>query len=228
MKKLLRDQVRAVAAVTKRRLFATDILLDHFSASSVRGFLLLAMAFLPLRAFCQDDAAYVKVATERSEKIVKNLGITDSVQYRQVLNEIVHQYVNLKAVHAQYEAKENNGRAAALSTLHQQFIKGLRQHLNDRQLEQVKDGMTYSVLPKTYTAFQEMIPALTAKQKERIYTWLVEARELAMDEGSSDDKHKMFGKYKGRINNYLSAEGYDLKKETAAWQQRIKEQQNKK
>lgn len=32
-----------------------------------------------------------------------------------------------------------------------------------------------------------------------------------MDAGSSDEKHTMFGKYKGRINNYLSAEGFDVK-----------------
>jgi hypothetical protein len=44
-----------------------------------------------------------------------------------------------------------------------------------------------------------------------------------MDAESSDKKHAVFGKYKGRINNYLSAEGYDLKKATEEWQQRIKE-----
>jgi hypothetical protein len=43
-----------------------------------------------------------------------------------------------------------------------------------------------------------------------------------MDAGSSDEKHKWFGKYKGRINNYLSAAGYDMKKEGEEWQKRIK------
>jgi hypothetical protein len=56
-----------------------------------------------------------------------------------------------------------------------------------------------------------------------MYGWLVEARELAMDEGSSDAKHAVFGKYKGRINNYLSAAGYDMKKEGEEWQKRIQE-----
>jgi hypothetical protein len=70
-----------------------------------------------------------------------------------------------------------------------------------------------------------MIPALTPEQKGKICDWLKEARELAMDEGSSEDKHRVFGKFKGRINNYLSAEGYDMKKEEKAWQQRIKERE---
>jgi hypothetical protein len=42
-----------------------------------------------------------------------------------------------------------------------------------------------------------------------------------MDAGSSDEKHSVFGKYKGRINNYLSANGYNLNNERDAWQKRL-------
>ena len=31
-----------------------------------------------------------------------------------------------------------------------------------------------------------------------------------------------FGKYKGRINNYLSKRGYNITKERAAWAERLK------
>jgi hypothetical protein len=55
-------------------------------------------------------------------------------------------------------------------------------------------------------------PELKEDQKAQIHAWLVEARELAMDQGTSREKHAVFGKYKGRINNYLSKAGYDLKK----------------
>jgi hypothetical protein len=81
--------------------------------------------------------------------------------------------------------------------------------------------MTYNVFPLTYKAYLEMIPSLTQVQKDKIYNWLKEARELAMDAESSDKKHAVFGKYKGRINNYLSAEGYDVKKEGEEWAKRI-------
>jgi hypothetical protein len=47
-----------------------------------------------------------------------------------------------------------------------------------------------------------------------------------MDAESSEKKHAWFGKYKGKINNYLSAEGYDMKKEGIAWKERIAAQQN--
>jgi hypothetical protein len=40
-----------------------------------------------------------------------------------------------------------------------------------------------------------------------------------MDAESSEKKHWWFGKYKGRINNYLSAQGYDLQKERKEWEE---------
>jgi hypothetical protein len=87
----------------------------------------------------------------------------------------------------------------------------------------VKDGMTYNILPITYKGYQEMIPNLTIQQKQQILTYLTEARDHAMSAGSSDKKHWWFGKYKGRINNYLSSEGYDLKKAGEEWDKRRKE-----
>jgi hypothetical protein len=71
--------------------------------------------------------------------------------------------------------------------------------------------MTYGVLPLTFRVYQEMLPNLTAEQKTQIHAWLVEAREHAMDGFTSEEKHAWFGKYKGRINNYLAAAGYDMK-----------------
>ena len=118
---------------------------------------------------------------------------------------------------------EEEKKASQLSELHKGFITKLQRTLTEEQIEKIKDGMTYRVMPITYTAYHDMIPTLTAEQKDKIYNWLIEARELAMDEGSSEDKHKVFGKYKGRINNYLSTQGYNLKVEEKAWQQRIKE-----
>ena len=72
-----------------------------------------------------------------------------------------------------------------------------------------------------------MIPALTKSQKDQIMVWLVEAREYAMDGESSEKKHWWFGKYKGRINNYLSAQGYNITKEREEWEKRNKQKQEK-
>ena len=98
-------------------------------------------------------------------------------------------------------------------------------HLSDAQVEQIKDEMTYNVVRATYDGFLDMIPQLTEAQKQYILEQLKEAREIAMDQGSSSAKHAVFGKYKGRINNYLSKEGYDLKQLSKDWHARLKARQ---
>jgi hypothetical protein len=82
--------------------------------------------------------------------------------------------------------------------------------------------MTYNVVKVTYDAQCDMIPTLKNEEKAQILTWLKEARELAIDAESSKKKHEVFGKYKGRINNYLSKQGYDLNKEREDWYERVK------
>lgn len=212
--------------------------------------LLLITVLLSLNIYGQGEsekqqADYKKVIKGRSEKIVNVLGITDSGKYNIVLNELMNQYFSLNAIHEQnktaiaeikqnVQAKEKTDEAikkqeeknsSRLLQQHAVFIAHLKENLTEDQLEKVKDGMTYGVFPITYAGYQDMLPNLTSDQKSRIYTWLKEARELAMDEGSSEKKHQVFGKYKGRINNYLSAAGYDMKKESKAWEERIKARQ---
>jgi Spy/CpxP family protein refolding chaperone len=190
-----------------------------------------------------EDTAYIKVVNERAAKIVAVLGIAEGTQFTQVQNIIAQQYRHLNQVHESSKAtitslkqstsgtkeaiaeaikKEEEARDAKLAQLHTAYIKQLQTSLTAEQVEKVKDGMTYRVLPITYAAYQDMIPRLTDVQKQQIYTWLTEARDHAMDAESSDKKHWWFGKYKGRINNYLAAAGYDLKKEGEEWEARKK------
>lgn len=95
--------------------------------------------------------------------------------------------------------------------LHYAFLGTLGAELNGEEIDHVKNGLTYDVVPKTLQQYLKLHPKLTPEQQRTIHRLLLEAREHAMDAGSSDEKHTMFGKYKGRINNYLSAEGFDAK-----------------
>lgn len=209
--------------------------------------LLLVIAFLSAAVVnAQEnktvDSAYLKVITERSAKIVNTLSIKDSAQYKRVVSLLAQQYNSINNIHeetklalaaikqqsitAQESAlqvqKQEEKKAAQLQQLHNSFLAGLQKVISEEQIELVKDGMTYKVLHVTYTAYLDMIPTLSEDQKKKIYEWLIESRELAMDGESSDKKHAIFGKYKGRINNYLSAAGYDLTKEREEWQKRLK------
>jgi Spy/CpxP family protein refolding chaperone len=217
-----------------------------FHTASFKSF--ITCLIICLNAFvakAQTEADFKKTLHDRSVKIVNTLEITDSGKYNNIVDVVAHQYFNLNKIHDKTKEsiaaikslqlsdeekinltkKEEGKKATQLSELHKGFIAKLQKTLTDEQIEKIKDGMTYRVMPITYTAYTDMIPALTAEQKEKIYNWLKEARELAMDEGSSEDKHKVFGKYKGRINNYLSSQGYNMKAEEKAWQQRIKDRE---
>jgi Protein of unknown function (DUF3826) len=187
------------------------------------------------------DTVYQKVIAERTAKIVTTLDVTDAGKRIKVQEIIAAQYISLNAIHDASKAtvatikakqlskeeiadavkKEGDNKSEKLKQLHTQFIGQLKSTLTEAQIEKVKDGMTYRILPVTWTAYLDMLQKLTPEQKDKMYAWLVEARELAMDEGSSDAKHAVFGKYKGRINNYLSAAGYDMKKEGEDWAKRI-------
>jgi len=220
------------------------IISSAFSFTKI-GFIILALVS-SVYSYAQQNSneqqeQYLKVITERSAKIVNTLSITDSVKYKKVLALLVNQYTQLSNVHDQSKAvtaeikkqtlapeesavqlkKAEEKKSSQLLQLHSSFLAHIKENLSDEQIELVKDGMTYRIFPITYAAYQDMILTLTAEQKTKIYGWLKEARELAMDEGSSDQKHAVFGKYKGRINNYLSAAGYDMKKEGEEWQKRI-------
>jgi hypothetical protein len=189
------------------------------------------------------EAAYTRTITTRSEKIVQGLHIPDSLKAKRVVTIITDQYRNLNTVYAERdeqlklikqraESKDsaNNDIKAVqditdkkVARLHASFLKQLSSELSPADVTKVKDGMTYNVLNVTYDAYVDMIPTLTKNQKDQIMAWLVEAREYAMDGESSEKKHWWFGKYKGRINNYLSAQGYDINKERKDWAERSKQ-----
>jgi hypothetical protein len=167
---------------------------------------------------------------QRAEKIVAALKLADPDQATRVRDLVAGQYAALRVVHQsrdtglklagemadKTEAEHARTRARDAATarqnhLHYAFLAALAAELTPAQVEQIKDGMTYGVLPNTYRVYQEMVPTLTPAQKRQILAWLTEAREHAMDASSSEEKHGWFGKYKGRINNYLAKAGIDLK-----------------
>jgi hypothetical protein len=196
---------------------------------------LLVMALMPLflcsRANAAgEDSTYIKTILLRSQKIVNLLHLTDTAKALRVRDMVSWQYRHLNAVYAdrderlaavrtrmdKQQADEAKTEIQArvnksVDSLHALYLSALGTELTPAQVDQVKDGMTYSVVEVTYKAYLAELPALTDPQKAQILSWLTEAREHAMDAESSEKKHAWFGKYKGRINNYLSAQGYTLK-----------------
>lgn len=188
------------------------------------------------------DPQYVESIVKRSQKIVDKLGLTDVKAAEDVRNVIANRYFELNDIYEVRDAKVKkikesglSGAAkddalkaaeyekdAALYRSHFAYPANLSLFLDEKQIEVVKDGMTYGVVKVTYDATIDMIPSLKEEEKAQIYAWLIEAREFALDAENSDKKHAAFGKYKGRINNYLAKRGYDLTKEREEWYKRVK------
>ena len=187
------------------------------------------------------DPAYVESIVKRSQKVVDGLGLTDKTKAKEVTNIIANRYFKLNDIYAVRDEKVKTAKEtltgdaknqaieaarreadATLYRCHFEFPADLSLYLTPEQVTAVKDGMTFGVVKVTYDSHLDMIPTLTDEEKAQIMAWLVEARELAVDAESSKKKHEVFGKYKGRINNYLTKRGYDLKKEREQWYERIK------
>ena len=180
------------------------------------------------------DDTYVQTILQRSQKATDELGITWTPKGQNVRNIIANRYFELNDIYAERDSLRQTNKQLAearcdarLYRSHFAFDANLSMWLKPHEIETVKDVMTYNVVRVTYDAQCDMIPTLTPEEKLQIMTWLKEARELAIDAESSKKKHEVFGKYKGRINNYLSRLGYDLTKEREAWYERIKERGGK-
>ena len=188
------------------------------------------------------DPKYVETIVGRSQKIVDKLNLKDKTVARNVLNIVSNRYFELNDIFSKRDTTVNrikrsalkgeaknsaqnaaqNEKEAALYRSHFAFPANLSLYLNEAQVEAVKDGITFGVVKVTYDATLDMIPSLKEEEKTQILAWLKEGREFALDAETSNKKHEAFGKYKGRINNYLSKQGYDLVKEREGWYARIK------
>ena len=210
------------------------------------GLVLIAVLSVSATRATPEDTAYIRVVTERAGKIVAALGLPDSSAFLQIRTLVANQYRNLNTIYTERDDRLKQLKSqqpepdkntidsvkkiiqqnvdAKVAQLHGVYLKQLATKLVPQQIDKVKDGMTYSVLEVTYRGYQDELPNLTDEQKAYILANLTEAREHAMDGGTSQEKHAWFGKYKGRINNYLSAQGYDMKKAGEEWQKRLKGQ----
>ena len=204
--------------------------------------MLVELVYAQQKAAATDDQ-YLKALESRVTKILAPLNIEKKRKQSKVHQIVLTQYQTLNTIHSARDLKikelKSGNTAPAnelkkviadlesaagqeITAVHSSFLRNLRRHLTDAQVDAVKDGMTYNVANITFKGYQDMLPALNDSQRTKIWNWLAEAREIAMDAETSEKKHWWFGKYKGRINNYLSSEGFDMKKESEAWQKRIK------
>lgn len=175
------------------------------------------------------DEKYEQVINERTAKIVDALGLTEDAK-KQAVHEIIQtQYRSLnawseangkrrdelrkvvgKSTEPTPEKQELDKIDASLKEIHNWYLAALAEHLTPEQVDTVKDKMVYGKVQVTYNGYLAQQPNLTEKEKAYILDQLKQAREEGMDGASTEEKNKIFDKYKGRINNWLVKRGYQL------------------
>ena len=175
------------------------------------------------------DPQYVETILGRAKKVTDAFSQTYTPMGANLRNIVANRYFELNDIYAERDSLKKTDKKLAeaqcdsrLYRSHFAFDANLAKYLDPSRIERVKDVMTFNVVKVTYEAQCDMIPTLKPEEKQQILLWLKEARELAVDAESSKKKHDVFGKYKGRINNYLARRGYDLTKEREAWYERVK------
>lgn len=207
-------------------------------------FMLTLLPLMAQKAETAEEKQYLEVLKNRSDKILdQHVKLAEGETRAKVRHLMVKQYWDLNNVHDTKEAKIkelkekgvsgdkfenkkeriNKKTQKRLRKLQKRYLENLSKYINESQIDGIKEGMTLGAMTHNYRGFTEMIPSLTLEEKKHIKNQLLEARDKAMNEGSSKAKQAIFRQYKGRINNYLSGErGYDLEKEGELWQERIK------
>jgi seryl-tRNA(Sec) selenium transferase len=173
------------------------------------------------------EAKYTQAIEGRTAAILKILDLSDTNKIVNIHRIIIAQYRALNAWHDANDAKLKAARkdtnaveqiSASLKTLHNDFLSKLAENLTPQQVDQVKDKMTYGKVQFTYAGYLAQYPDLSEANKEKILEFLKDARELAMDGGSAEEKTAIFQRYKGKINNYLSKQGLHPEKKSKASQ----------
>jgi len=187
-----------------------------------------------------EDPAYTKVIEGRTQKILDALGVEHKDKEKNVHDAIMghYRFLNNWDENNKARVKELEKKLRAIQaeidkikglkkTHHEKFVAELGANLTPEQVEMVKDKLTYNKVQVTYRGFCDMLPDLIETQKAYILKMLKQAREIAVDGGSSEEKTAAFGKYKGKINNFLSACGYDLKQASRDWHARMRAEREK-
>ncbi|MGC4033141.1 MAG: DUF3826 domain-containing protein [Tepidisphaeraceae bacterium] len=168
------------------------------------------------------EAAYAKMIDERADKIMQPLKLDDAKRavvkaimldhYRYLrqwddanapklkeLNSLQNEAIKAKDPAKVDALKEQiAGIRGTKSPEHEQFIRNLVKVIPFTQVNAIKDGMSYNYV-NTRMAIMEKL-GLTPEQRTEIRDMLVATREIAMDAGTSDEKHKLFGETLGRIS----------------------------
>lgn len=174
-------------------------------------------------AVVAEDPANNAVAEKRSSGILATLDLADSSQAALVKRHIVNFILTLKNIHEGKDPLVGEAKREALLAARGEFYNGLAsEELTAEQTLVVKNGLSANHFRINYDAFLHLVPNLTDEEKSYIHAQLAEVCDEAVLLNSGGAKGERFHKRRGRINNYLSQRGYDLKELSKVRNERLR------
>ena len=145
-------------------------------------------------------ANVVTEAQQKTAKVMDKLLLANDSIRENIQIVITNRYLELREIHLNYDKRNKTIEARGLpkeveaeelersyyqynSDLYRSrfgYEAWLSFYLNDKQVETIKDAMTYNLFHIRYDDFMDLLPNLTGADKNRVYHWLVEAREFCM------------------------------------------------
>ncbi len=151
------------------------------------------------KATAASDAALEK----RVKEIVAALRLNDPNKEARV-SDILR--TNLKAVR-----DTHNAGFAPAKSVRQSLNDGLNANLTPELVDIVKENLTRGTLKRTFAAYHQIVPQLTAEHDKVIMEILLQAREEALDVKNLNEIGPVFEPFKTKIEQYITAQGHDWK-----------------
>lgn len=205
-------------------------------APTARRALLALLLALPATARSGDlpdpvpaeDPAFAPVAERRTDGIMSAIEFDDPEMAARIRRQVRNFIVDTKNINEGSRVPDERKRGRleqARATLESAFDA---EELDASRRLAIKNGLSANHYRINYDAFLDLVPGLTAEQKKYIHEQLAEVCDEAILLNSGREKGELFIERRGRINNYLSREGYDLKALSVERNERIRQGREKK
>lgn len=177
--------------------------------------------------------AYADAAKVLATRTVAKINFKNKVQEDRVTQLIALHYQNLNELHVKKNlaikvagvdtAKIrliNADVGQQLKQLQAGYLSDLGKELPPGKVDEIKDAMTNNKLTQEYEHFLSLLPRLKSDEKKKVYELLTEARDHAMMVLTNKEMNQWFAQFRNLANNYLNAQGYDLRKATEQWEKK--------
>jgi hypothetical protein len=168
------------------------------------------------------DAAFVPVAERRTNGIMEQLDLANPQRAALVQRYVLNFMLETKAVNEGMDAPEDVKHPLLVDARETLYAGFEAASLTEEERLVILNGLSANHYRINCDAFEELVPNLTEEEKQYIHEQFADVTHEAILLNSGREKAELFIERRGRINNYLSRRGYDLKALSEARNARIK------